>query len=83
MSNYCAPCFYRVDFVVIRSYIELPCFEVAKIFNEFYVNNVEKTCGKPPNILGCPEKPEQDRETFEYIIQHFKEHPSIGEIKEV
>ena len=61
MSNYCAPCFYRVDFVVIRSYIELPCFEVAKIFNEFYVNNVEKTCGKPPNILGCPEKPEQDR----------------------
>ena len=25
MSNYYAPCFYRVDFVVIPSYIELPC----------------------------------------------------------
>ena len=24
MSNYYAPCFYRVDFVVIPSYIELP-----------------------------------------------------------
>ena len=25
MSNYYAPCFYRIDFVVIPSYIELPC----------------------------------------------------------
>ena len=24
MSNYYAPCFYRIDFVVILSYIELP-----------------------------------------------------------
>ena len=25
MSNYYAPCFYRIDFVVIPSYIKLPC----------------------------------------------------------
>ena len=25
MSNYYAPCFYRINFVVIPSYIELPC----------------------------------------------------------
>ena len=25
MSNYYVPCFYRIDFVVIPSYIELPC----------------------------------------------------------
>ena len=25
MSNYYAPCFYRIDFVVSLSYIELPC----------------------------------------------------------
>ena len=26
MNNYYAPCFYRIDFVVILSYIELPCY---------------------------------------------------------
>ena len=55
--------------------------EVAKIFNELYINTVEKFCGKPPEILGCPKNPEQDRETIEHIIQHFKEYPSIKEIK--
>ena len=25
MSNYYEPCFYRIDFDVIPSYIELPC----------------------------------------------------------
>ena len=24
MSNYNAPCFYRIDFIVVPSYIELP-----------------------------------------------------------
>ena len=28
MSNYYAPCFYRIDFVVIPSYIELPCMKI-------------------------------------------------------
>ena len=27
MSNYYAPCFYRIGFVVIPSYIERPCFD--------------------------------------------------------
>ena len=32
MSNYYAPCFYRIDFVVIPccSYIELPCWYLYK-----------------------------------------------------
>ena len=29
MRNYYAPCFYRIDFVVIPCYIELPCFNQA------------------------------------------------------
>ena len=28
MSNYYVPCFFRIDFVVILCYIELPCFRV-------------------------------------------------------
>ena len=28
ISNYYAPCFYRLDFVGIPSYIELPWFDV-------------------------------------------------------
>ena len=31
MSNYYAPCFYRIDFVVIPSYIELPWNNKLKI----------------------------------------------------
>ena len=30
MSNYYAPCFYRIDFFVIPSYLELPCFKAQK-----------------------------------------------------
>ena len=59
-------------------------FEVAKIFNELYINIVEKTCCCSPETLGCRENPKQDEETVENIvniIKHFKEHPSIKEIK--
>ena len=31
MSNYKAPCFYRMGFVVIPSYIELPCLNIKKL----------------------------------------------------
>ena len=40
--------------------------------NESCIKTVDKTCGKPPEILGCLENPEQDRETIKHIIQHFK-----------
>ena len=33
MSNYYAPCFYRIDFVVIPSYMELPCLCQANKFD--------------------------------------------------
>ena len=31
MSNYYAPCFYRIDFVVISPYIELPCSNLLSL----------------------------------------------------
>ena len=35
MSNYYAPCFYKIEFFVIPSYIELPCFFIVQfhVFN--------------------------------------------------
>ena len=33
------------------------------------------------DILRCPGNPEPDRETVKHIIQLFKDHPSIKEIK--
>lgn len=56
-------------------------FEVANIFNESYMEIIEETCGKPPEILDSPGNPVQGRETIEHIIQHFKEDPSRKEMK--
>ena len=46
MSNYYAPCFYRIDFFVILSYIELPWFHLMKVERHmpknFVTNNREK-----------------------------------------
>ena len=36
---------------------------------DLYINIAEKTCSKPFEIF---ENPEQDRETIEHIIQHFR-----------
>ena len=36
MSNYYVPCFYRIDFVVIPSYIELPWLNLPKILFSFH-----------------------------------------------
>ena len=33
MSNYYEPCFYRIDIVVIPSYIELPCFKQREVID--------------------------------------------------
>ena len=34
MSNYYAPCFYRIDFFVIPSYIELPWTPITKNYSK-------------------------------------------------
>ena len=46
MSNYYAPCFYRINFVVILSYIELPCFDLTSMINK-------PTCFKNPDKPSC------------------------------
>ena len=41
MSNYYAPCFYRIDFVVIPSYLKLPCSKkkIHLAFQNMYSEN--------------------------------------------
>ena len=41
MSNYYAPCFYIIDFVVIPFYIELPCtnIDLFRLNTQFLLNN--------------------------------------------
>ena len=40
MSNYYAPCFYKIDFDVIPSYIELPWFNIRKAMSKEVDNGV-------------------------------------------
>ena len=42
MSNYYAPCFYKIDFVVILSYIELPWFKKSVYFYVTVTENFER-----------------------------------------
>ena len=47
MSNYYAPCLYRIDFVVIPSYIELPCLLTEK---EVHHSMFELSLGKVASL---------------------------------
>ena len=54
---------------------------LVEMFNNHYINIVEKSSGIAPNSIGNPMDPEQDKNTVEKIIQHYKNHPSIKKIK--
>ena len=51
------------------------------MFNEHYVNIVEKSTGTAPTELGTPSDPSSDRETVREILKNYENHPSIIEIK--
>ena len=54
---------------------------ITEIFNNHYINIVEKSSGKPPSSIGNPNCPSNDRKTVKEIINAFKNHPSIIAIK--
>ena len=56
--------------------------ELVEIFNDHYVNIVEKTLGHPPISLGNPSDPSLDRETVSLIINRFSNHPIITKIRQ-
>ena len=53
----------------------------AELFNNHYINIVEKTSGVAPNCIGNPENPNLDRSAVLDIINKYKDHPSITKIK--
>ena len=54
---------------------------LVKIFNNHYINIVEKTSGQSPSCLGNPLDKTKDENTVKEIIVYYKNHPSIKEIK--
>ena len=56
--------------------------EISELFNNHYVNVVEKTTGFPSVALGLPNDQKQDHKTVKSIIDEYCNHPSILRIKE-
>ena len=53
------------------------------MFNNHYINIIEKASGLAPNCIGNPENPNLDKSSILYIINKYKDHPSIIKIKEL
>ena len=52
-----------------------------ELFNEHYINTVEKSSGKKPLSLGNSSDASQDEMTVNEIISTYSNHPSIRKIK--
>ena len=55
--------------------------ELVELFNEHYINIVEKSSGKNPSSLGNSSDASQDEMTVKEIISVYSNHPSIRKIK--
>ena len=51
------------------------------MFNNHYINIVEKTSGKDPDSIGSSSLAENDSVTIDKNIKHYENHPSISKIK--
>ena len=70
------------DLISIKAKDEIRDEQVlVEMFNNHYINIVEKSSGVAPKSIGNPLDPEQDSSTVEKIIQHYQNHPSIKTIK--
>ena len=56
---------------------------LVELFNNHYINIVEKTSGFAPNCTGNPENPNLDKSMVLDIINKYKDHPSITKIKKL
>ena len=56
----------------------------VEMFNNRYINIVEKTSGTAPESLGdssFSSLPESDEETVNKSLKHYENHPSVSKIK--
>ena len=51
--------------------------ELTEIFNEHYVNIVEKSSGKKPNSIAKDVGISDDRQIVRLILEKYKDHPSV------
>ena len=54
---------------------------LVEMFNNHYINIVEKTSDIAPESLGDSSLPENDEETVNKILKHYENHPSVSKIK--
>ena len=52
---------------------------LVEMFNNYYINVVEKSSGSAPKSIGNPS--DHDKYTVQNISQYYKNHPSIVKIK--
>ena len=70
------------DLISIKAKDEIRDEQVlVEMFNNHYINIVEKSSGTAPKSIGDPLDPKQDSDTVQKIIQHYQNHPSIIRIK--
>ena len=55
--------------------------KVAEILNSHYINIVETTCRQPPQALGNIKDQANDISPVDAIINNYKNHPSINQIR--
>ena len=55
---------------------------LVKMFNNHYINIVEKSSGPAPKSIGNKSNPDHHKCTVQNIIQYYKNHPSLIKIKE-
>ena len=55
---------------------------LVEMFNNHYINIVEKSSGLAPKSIGNSSDPDQDQYTVQKIIKLYQNHPSIKKIKE-
>ena len=54
---------------------------LVEMFNNHYINIVEKTSGTTPESLGDSSLPENDEESVKKTLKHYENHPSASKIK--
>ena len=54
---------------------------LVEMFNEHFINIVEKTSGIAPESLGDFSLSKSDEETVNKILKHYENHPSVSKIK--
>ena len=55
--------------------------EVAETLNSHYINIIKTICEQPPQALGSPKDQANDIASVDAIINNYKNHPSINQIR--